>query len=206
MTRSEGLSSCLKVTQPVTGRGTWVRPGPYNSKAYFTPRSVVRKTKKPAKPCKGRLQMQVGWGGRCWWLKNGQCMSTWEADLNRMGGVGLRWRELLGSKNPVPKALACVWSRCRSDMLFMELFQRVHDERAGIYLQDLEALERQGSSHVYLVTTLQVTVSWQMVSRTSLSCFIRDCSFRLNFGEGGMGAIYLVVSNMGKRKWGPIVI
>lgn len=40
---------------------------------------------------------------------------------------------------------------------FWNDFSKYLTKEAGIYLQDLEALEKQGSSAIYLVTTLQVT-------------------------------------------------
>lgn len=58
MTSSEELSSFPKVTQPI-GRGIWVKPRPYNSKAFMTPPSMVRKTKNPTKPWKDRLKTQL---------------------------------------------------------------------------------------------------------------------------------------------------
>ena len=36
-------------------------------------------------------------------------------------------------------------------------FSKYLTKEVGIYLQDLEAFEKQGSSAIYLVTTLQVT-------------------------------------------------
>ena len=141
MTNSERVSNCLKVTQPA-GRST----------------SMVNKTKQASQNhakigCKHSLKEVVdtdGWKMVSVWVP-GRLICTGGEEQGSDGEScwGLKTQSL--RLWPLRGVMAIL------TFFLWNYFSKYLTKEAGIYLQDLEVLEKQGSSAIYLVTTLQVT-------------------------------------------------